>query len=419
MSALSRAVAVALVITMASSLVATGIVAFAEDVPTGYAPAEASASGGGVLHPGIDISTLTGEGGDPPELLAAASALAKEKEWYEYVLYSVEPVGTFKVGEITRISFYDPYNYSNSLIMEVKDDITDWSSANSLESTYEISDTLTIGLESSTTANSSVEVAKGSDLSGSMTEEESRSFSESRTDSYNESIRNEKEWEERHYSAEEHQWGENITNGSSGGGGIEIPIPIGGINLGLELTSEKSVIDYWTNIKSDEGVEIIGTGTTIDKGYSDSITEEQEKSTIETNAWSKVADRLTSATGSGRVDSNHWATSNSHSIKKVYNAQYFNEKGSPLQWKIVQYTVVMPMEYKLQHLIDDEWITEDSGYCLLNTIQGTCRAWIENNTPYYEHWGTGEPVVWADFWGRFFKKDTLIDAYKDKLYPDR
>ena len=44
--------------------------------------------------------------------------------------------------------------------------------------------------------------------------------------------------------------------------------------------------------------------------------------------------------------------------------------------------------------------------------------WLQNNVAYYEHWGTGEPVTWDEFWSQFFTEEKLIEAYKNKLYPD-
>lgn len=79
----------------------------------------------------------------------------------------------------------------------------------------------------------------------------------------------------------------------------------------------------------------------------------------------------------------------------------------------------MPMYFQAEYLVDGEWIYGEGNYCTINTIQGTCRAWLENNVAYYEHWGTGQPVTWDEFWGQFFTEESLIAAYKNKLYPDR
>ena len=133
---------------------------------------------------------------------------------------------------------------------------------------------------------------------------------------------------------------------------------------------------------------------------------------------STIADRLAKATGSSVNSDITISTDNSTTVTKTYDAGYFNDRGAPLQWKIIKYTVKMPMRYRIEYLVDGEWVFWEHNYCILNTIQGTCRAWLENNVAYYEHWGTGEPVTWDEFWCQFFTEESLIAAYKNKLYPD-
>ena len=89
-----------------------------------------------------------------------------------------------------------------------------------------------------------------------------------------------------------------------------------------------------------------------------------------------------------------------------------------MQWKIIKYTVKMPMKYQTEYLVDNEWVFGDYNYCLLTTIQGTTRAWMQNSVVYYEHWGTGEAVTWDEFWNQFFTEERLIAAYRNRLYPD-
>jgi hypothetical protein len=105
-------------------------------------------------------------------------------------------------------------------------------------------------------------------------------------------------------------------------------------------------------------------------------------------------------------------------VTTIYLAQYFNEDGSPLSWKIVQYAVFMPLRYDLQTKVGNEWLTVYSGYSLLTPVQGTCRAYMKNNVAYIEDWGTGLPVTWDDFWNGFFTTTTLKNAYENKLYPE-
>ena len=84
---------------------------------------------------------------------------------------------------------------------------------------------------------------------------------------------------------------------------------------------------------------------------------------------------------------------------------------------MVHYTVQMPMKCAAQYKYQGEWITVGTVYCMLTTIKGTCRTWLENGQAYYEDWGCGEPVVAEDFWAQFMTKEQLMNAYENKLYP--
>ena len=408
-SAFRNAIAAALIISILSTIFAVSIVVSAE---SGTAESAFSEQ---VLHPSIDISTLTGEGGDPPELLSAASALALEKEWFEYVRYSVEPVGQVAISDNARIVFYDPYDYSNSLVMEVADIVTDWSSANSITETFEVGNSLSVSSETSVSAVSTVEMEESKSNENGIEIPDLTRTTTGKIDTYNLSKQTGKDttvvngWEVH--------GGLNIETGFEfqvGSGGAEVT---GGI-VALNTISEKITV-MGEIVKVDSDTTVTYENTITDDGWEKYDLTEKEGGTVTTkNTVDTILNRISQATGNSSSSVTSWSVYDSHSISKTYNAQYFNANGSPLQWKIIQYTVIMPMECKVQYLIDDEWITTESGYCILTTIQGTCRAWLENNTPYYEHWGTGEPVVWSDFWGRFFTKEGLIEAYKNKLYPD-
>ena len=110
--------------------------------------------------------------------------------------------------------------------------------------------------------------------------------------------------------------------------------------------------------------------------------------------------------------------SNDSSASKdvTYNALYFNANGTPYRWRIVKYTVYLPLYCEKQSLVNGEWVVIDASYCLLATVQGTCREWI-NNVAYIEDWRTGEPVQVENFWKEFFSKDALMDAYKNEMIP--
>ena len=112
-------------------LSATSTVAFAKESP--YVS----------THKKIDITDVTGEIVEAPLLTSAASSVAKEKAWYEYVYYSDKPVAYSYLSDTARISFFDPYDYADALIMEVDDTITDWSSNNSMQVSYTTGNSLT------------------------------------------------------------------------------------------------------------------------------------------------------------------------------------------------------------------------------------------------------------------------------------
>jgi hypothetical protein len=131
-----------------------------------------------------------------------------------------------------------------------------------------------------------------------------------------------------------------------------------------------------------------------------------------------VSDRITATTGTATSVSNQVSTSDSKSVTRTFNAAYFNSSGAPLQWRISQYTVYMPLYYEEMYYINGEWVMVDNGYCKLATIQGTCRSWLEDGQAYYEHWGTGEKVLQNDFWQGFFSTDELVAAYEQRLYPN-
>ena len=185
------------------------------------------------------------------------------------------------------------------------------------------------------------------------------------------------------------------------------------VSLSAGLETEIGSTQNWT---TDQHGEI----TTTDEGYTEDHTTTTSVTTSDDTVVSSIiADRITKAVGGSTSISVAMSTNDSVTITKTYDAGYFNSSGAPLQWKIVKYTVMMPMMYQVEYLIDGEWIYSDTGYCLLKTIQGTCRAWLENNTAYYEHWGTGEKVTWDEFWSQFFTKEELVQAYQNRLYPDR
>lgn len=110
--------------------------------------------------------------------------------------------------------------------------------------------------------------------------------------------------------------------------------------------------------------------------------------------------------------------SNDSSASKsvIYNALYFNSKGTPYRWRVVKYVVYLPLYCEKQILANGEWVVSETNYCLLTTVEGTCREWI-NNVAYVEDWRTGEAIQVENFWKEFFSKDALISAYKNQMIP--
>ena len=370
------------------------------------------------VHNNVDITAITGEVVEPPMLTSAASSVAKEKQWYEYVYYSEEPVAYYYVSDTARVAFYDPYDYSSSLIMEVDDSITDWSSNNSMQVSYTTGNSMTNTDGSSCNTVTTTQRGYTDTTTTSVDASVVTTKVDNQTNSYN-------------TSKTKTTIDDNTVSWSIGAGlGGNTPGVLGSITsmaLGfLGLNVEGSLSGKWgTTTQTNE---IVSTdpndpdnidGKNIRTGYTKSnntttVTTGPQTTTI-TN---RIADRTSQATGYTSNSSVSLSTDNSTTITKTYDAGYFNASGAPLQWKIVKYTVKMPMYYQVEYLIDGEWIFGDSNYCTINTIQGTCRAWLQNNVAYYEHWGTGEPVTWDEFWSQFFTEEKLIDAYKNKLYPD-
>ncbi len=322
----------------------------------------------------IDINSITGEGGNPPEISGAASASAAEKAWYEYITYSSQAVASLRIDDDRRLLFYDPFDYANAMIMDVTGEENDWSSANSLEISYTTGNSISEGKETSSETQTSVEVAEGKDVDFSYSKGMSLAVT--------------KGWSQTHSNSNTISIGSETT-------------------FGGKIAGLKAEFTAGANYSNESSFSV-----SEDNSFT------SEDSLSETHGWTEVANRVTKATGSSSSTNTSWSTEDSKTVTQVYNAAYFNAAGSPLQWKVVQYTVYMPMKCELQCKVNGEWITTDYQYCLLTTMQGTCRAYMKNTQPYIEHWGTGEAVFWDDFWDGFLSEEALLEAYKNKLYPD-
>jgi len=371
------------------------------------------------IHEKIDISEITGEVPEPPQLTSAASSVAKEKEWYEYIYYSSIPVGRYNVSDTTRVSFYDPYNYADALVMKVDDTLTDWSSSNSLQVSYTTGSSMTDTSGKSTETSTSLEVAQGDDVSESESEDSQVVTKvEGRIYNYNYGNSGDTTQSQQKLSKEQ-LW--DPTTFNEGTVTIQVEANASLTDLGVS-TTETTSFKWNGDTVTKQGTVADYEGekwNTHDRGYTeDKSTTTATTSGGDTTVRTTIANRFASACGSSSSSSISLSTDNSTTITKTYDAGYFNSSGAPLQWKIIQYTVIMPMKYQIEYLVDGEWVFGDYSYCLLTTVQGTCRAWMQNNVAYYEHWGTGEPVTWNEFWSQFFTEESLIAAYESKLYPD-
>lgn len=371
------------------------------------------------IHEKIDISEITGEIAEPPMLTSAASSIAEEKEWYEYVYYSSTPVGYYYINGSTRLAFYDPYVYSDALIMEVDDSLTDWSSNNSLQISYTTGNSMTNTSGKSTDSSSSVQVVEGNDTTETTAHESTvKTTVEGNIYTYNYGMSGDTTQSQDRLSKEQ-LWDPASYNQ----GTIVIGSTQTAGTTGVEISLEESATFSWqgdTKTHQDTVADYEGESwNTHSKGYTqDDSTTTSKTSGGGSTVTSTIANRITSAVGSSTSTSVALSTNNSVTITKTYDASHFNAGGSPLQWKIIKYTVKMPMKYQTEYLVDNEWVFGDYNYCLLTTIQGTTRAWMQNSVVYYEHWGTGEAVTWDEFWSQFFTEERLIAAYRNRLYPD-
>ncbi len=350
-------------------------------------------------HEKLDVNTITNFGQEPAEMVVKTGTEYFEKQWYEYITYSDLAISSYRLDSNSRIIFYDPFDYLSSMIMDVQyDPNVGWSTANSITFTHEFSKSFSTDSSSSTSTDSSLEHAEGPDMEYSKTDSASLSTSKSVHETF------------------------SISAEASATVGTEASS-----QTTAGITMEEAIEEFGVKIGSTQSVsETIGISATASATVSESVYDEtgweesinSDISASETSGWSTVADRITMSTGSSTTTSTGWSSTESTSISRTFEAAYFNADGAPLTWTVASYTVKMPMKAVMQQKIGGKWVTIDTDYVLLTTISGTCRAWIENGTIMYEHWGTGEPVADADFWSGYFTGDNLAAAYKTKLYPN-
>lgn len=386
------------------------------------ADAEQSAFSTETKYVSPDVNELSGLGKEPEDISVTAGAEYLEKVWYEYVVYSDKAVASYRIDDGTRLLFYDPYTYTNSLVMEVNFDAT--TTEFDTMSSYTISKTNTKTMSScvtSTDTTTSAVQTSGRDITYSYVENGGTvetNYNHGVDFATSGKVETEKGWtyKPQEYETTSFMWNlcegidTEIRWGKDFGAGAEI-ITIGSTQ---EWTTNKEI--EWLTDKETET-------TTYSPDYKTTTTYTgnstvEDKTTSETEGWVELSARVTKTLGSARATSTSWSEEESTTVTKTYAATHFASDGvTPLPWAIVHYEVLMPMKCVMQIKHSGEWVTVSAVYALMTTVKGTCRAWMQNGQVYYEDWGSGEPVVASDFWGQFMTREQLMAAYSNKLYP--
>ena len=422
----------AIVIAIAMPL-ATALVSFADSSSGTASTASKYAS--------PDINVITGHGAEPEELSVSAAATYQEKAWYEYITYSDKAVCSYRLNDDSRLLFYDPYTYTNAMVMDVQFDATTTEFDTMSEYTVSSTNSKTIDTcISSIYSDTEAVQTSGKDYSGSKIANGGTTIT-----NYNHSIENPKfgtvtettkrEYSEYRYKTSSDQYSTSV----QGGGGAKgsnllnaalnlatgnVAGALAGALGGIEIKADSSETHSHTDtdnasIQLDKETK----KTTYSDDYKTS-TDYKGSDTVEyntnssTEGWEQLSARVTKTIGSSNSTSNSWSETDSTTVTRTYAATHFASDGvTPLPWAIVHYSVQMPMKCCLQYKVGGEWVTISTVYCLLTTVKGTCRTWMQNGQAYYEDWGNGEPVTAVDFWSQFMTKDQLMNAYTQKLYP--
>lgn len=370
-----------------------------------------------------DLNALIGIGGEPEELSVSAGATYQEKAWYEYVSYSENAVCSYRLNDDYRILFYDPYTYTNSMIMDVQFDAatTDFDTMSSYTVSNTTSKTINTCTESTYTDSSATQTS-GLDQYHVDVQNGGKATTTYNHDTTVTTKGTVKEDTKYTYKSIEY-----LTESLTTTVGTETGATLGATGAGTTVSASLQ-----ESVQINNNVAIVQDGQTHTTDYGSgykTTTTNSGKSTVEdntnsvTDGWEQLAARVTKTTGSSSSTSTSWSETESVTVSKTYVATHFASDGvTPLPWAIVHYSVQMPMKCCLQVKYSGEWVTLSTVYCLLTTVKGTCRAWRQNGQVYYEDWGNGEPVVENDFWSQFLTVDRLIQLYngtedQKKLYP--
>lgn len=365
----------------------------------------------------LDINELTGHGKEPEDISVSAGATYQEKAWYEYVTYSEHAVASYRVDDDTRLLFYDPFNYSNSLVMNVEYDAntTEFDTMSSYSISHSNSKTIEACVSSIDTYTSATQTS-GRDETGSSIQSSGSSktnYNHELVNTTSGTVTNEDHYEYKKYNTTNESL-ESILDSATEISLNPLDMAKETITIGLHHNTEHNEAMLTDTVKHETKY---GDGYKTTTAYTGDDTVENNSSST-TEGWTQLSARVTKTIGSSSSTSSSWSETESTTITKTYAATHFASDGvTPLPWAIVHYQVQMPMKTCLQVKYSGEWTTLSTVYCLLTTVQGTCRAWMQNGQTYYEDWGNGEPVVETEFWSKFMTRESLMAAYNDKLYP--
>ena len=279
----------------------------------------------------LDINELTGHGKEPEDISVSAGATYQEKAWYEYVTYSDHAVASYRVDDDTRILFYDPYTYSNAMVMNVDFDANttqfDTMSSYSVSSTS--SKTITACAESTYT-NSSGTQTSGIDRSGSNV-----STSGSSKTTYNHYIDNETsgtveekthyKYLDRHFDTTSETVGSSfvtaagLTTSLETSVGTDTSVKVGaGTSLSESDETSSSTttnhnIEWYVDEQTNETKYSPDYKTTTKYNGTDDV---ENNATSSTEGWSQLSARVTKTLGSSSSTSNSWSETESTTITK-------------------------------------------------------------------------------------------------------
>ena len=275
----------------------------------------------------LDINELTGHGKEPEDISVYAGATYQEKAWYEYVSYSDHAVASYRVDDDMRILFYDPYTYSNAMVMNVNFDANttqfDTMSSYSVSSTS--SKTITACAESTYT-NTSATQTSGLDITGSSV----TSNSNSKT-TYNHYVDNETTgtveeksyytYKDRRYDTTSDTIGKSFASSSSFTSNMETsigsdgPLPSMSVTMGVgtdnsssheqsSSTTTNHNIEWYVDEQTNETKYSPDYKTTTKYKGSDDV---ENNSTSTTEGWSQLSARVTKTLGSSSSTRKCWS----------------------------------------------------------------------------------------------------------------